>query len=183
MRDVIAARWTNWEGRGLEHLVLRGGGEAVIAYSALLPADEPVTAGGYRIVCDAAWCVRRVEVALLGSDTALAFSADGVGNWTDGEGQPLPHLRGAIDIDISATPFTNTLPIRRCNLQIGQSVAIIAAYVSFPDLTLTADPQRYTRLGEQLYRFEALASDFTRDIEVDKHGLVVSYPGLFRQVV
>ncbi|MGZ6241806.1 MAG: putative glycolipid-binding domain-containing protein [Candidatus Binataceae bacterium] len=26
-------------------------------------------------------------------------------------------------------------------------------------------------------------SDFTRDIEVDGHGLVVTYPGLFRRVM
>jgi uncharacterized protein len=28
-----------------------------------------------------------------------------------------------------------------------------------------------------------LDSDFTRDIEVDSHGLVVIYPGLFRRVM
>jgi hypothetical protein len=179
----IAARWTDWDGKGLEHLVLRPGPEAIIAYSALIPADQPPVAGGYRIVCDAAWRVRRVEIAVLGADVAFAFSADGAGNWTDAEGLPLPHLAGAIDVDITATPFTNTLPIRRYGLEIGESVEIVVAYVSFPDLALTADPQRYTRLDERRYRFEALASDFHRDIEVDGDGLVVSYPGLFKRAI
>ncbi|WP_088342533.1 MULTISPECIES: putative glycolipid-binding domain-containing protein [Rhodomicrobium] len=182
MRDQITARWTDWQGRGLEHLVLRPAGEAIVAYSALIPADAPLAAGGYRMVCDAAWRVRRVEVALLGADAALAFSADGAGNWTGDDGRPLPHLSGAIDVDITATPFTNTLPIRRCGLDVGQSVEIAVAYVSFPELRLTADPQRYTRLDDRRYRFEALASGFAAEIEVDADGLVTDYPGLFRRV-
>jgi uncharacterized protein len=181
MRE-IAARWTDWSGQGLEHLVLRQGAEAIVAYSALIPGDEPPAAGGYRIVCDAGWRVRRVEIAVLGADVAFAFSADGAGNWTDAEGLPLPHLAGAIDVDITATPFTNTLPIRRCDLAIGEAVEIVVAYLSFPDLALTADPQCYTRLDERRYRFDALASGFTAEIEVDENGLVASYPGLFRRV-
>jgi len=85
-------------------------------------------------------------------------------------------------IDLSASPFTNTLPVRRCNLAIGESIDIIAAYVAFPELTLTPDPQRYTRLDALIYRYESLDSDFTRDIEVDGNGLVVNYPGLFRRL-
>ena len=48
---------------------------------------------------------------------------------------------------------------------------------------MSADPQRYTRLAERTYRFESLGGGFVRDIEVDEHGLVVTYPGLFRREV
>jgi hypothetical protein len=33
-----------------------------------------------------------------------------------------------------------------------------------------------------LYRFEALSSDFTQDIEVDENGLVTNYPELFKRI-
>jgi hypothetical protein len=53
-----------------------------------------------------------------------------------------------------------------------------------PSLNVTADPQRYTCLEPmRRYRFESLDSDFVREIEVDKNGLVVLYPGLFRRVL
>jgi uncharacterized protein len=97
---------------------------------------------------------------------------------------PLPQLAGAIDIDISITPFTNTLPIRRLRLQTGQSQEILVAYVQLPGLAVTTDRQRYTcREPDRRYRYESLDGDFTREIEVDGHGLVVTYPGLFRRVL
>ena len=44
--------------------------------------------------------------------------------------------------------------------------------------------QRYTKLDPagRRYRYESVDSDFTRDIEVDEHALVVTYPGLFRRL-
>ena len=80
------------------------------------------------------------------------------------------------------TPFTNTLPIRRLNLKKGQAHDVVTVYVHFPELAISADPQRYTCLEPmKLYRYESLDSDFVREIEVDPDGLVVSYPGLFRR--
>jgi hypothetical protein len=68
-------------------------------------------------------------------------------------------------------------------LAVGAAADIIVVYVTFPDLAVSADPQRYTRLAESTYRFESLDGGFVRDIEVDEHGLVVTYPGLFRREV
>ena len=96
----------------------------------------------------------------------------------------MPQLGGAIDIDISITPFTNTLPIRRLNLRTGQSEEILAVYIQVPGLSITTDRQRYTCLETgRRYRYESLDSDFTREIEIDVNGLVVIYPGLFRRVL
>lgn len=53
------------------------------------------------------------------------------------------------------------------------------AYVQLPELVVTAERQRYTRIDETHYRFES--GDFARDIEVDGRGLVVTYPGLFKR--
>jgi hypothetical protein len=95
----------------------------------------------------------------------------------------LPSLDGCLDVDLSATPFTNTLPIRRLNWQPGQSVELRMVYVDVPSLHLSVYPQRYTCLDASgRFRFEALRSDFTADLTVDLDGLVVDYPGLFRRV-
>ena len=93
----------------------------------------------------------------------------------------LDRLAGALDVDIAATPFTNTLPIWRLGLGIGESADIVTAYIDVPALTVQSDPQRYTRLDERSYRYESRDSGFARDITVDDAGFVVDYPGLFRR--
>jgi hypothetical protein len=52
----------------------------------------------------------------VGEQRKLELISDGRGKWTDASGNPLPALDGAIDMDLSVSPFTNTLPIRRLRL-------------------------------------------------------------------
>jgi uncharacterized protein len=182
---TVVLRWQDWSGEGLEHLVLREAPDGVTADSVVLgSADGQLFAARYRIVCDSGWRVRRLEVSLVGEGVSLQLSSDGDGQWTDRSGAPRPDLTGAIDVDLSATPFTNTLPIRRLHLGDGQSETIRVVYVRFPDLAVTTERQRYTCLEPgRRYRFASVDSDFTRDIEVDAAGLVVTYPELFRRLL
>jgi hypothetical protein len=185
MSRIVIARWQDWPGDGLEHLVLREGPEGVHAEAMVLGvADGQAFAARYRIVCDGEWRTRRLEVTVAGRDGGLALSSDAAGRWTDRSGALLAGLAGAIDVDLTATPFTNTLPIRRLHLRRGQSETILVVYVRAPDLTVTTERQRYTCLEPgRRYRFESVGSDFTREIEVDDDALVVIYPGLFRRVL
>jgi hypothetical protein len=144
--------------------------------------DDPRFAARYRIACDARWHVRRAEIAVAGDARIVRLESDGAGTWTDA-GMPLPGFAEAIDIDITATPLTNTLPIRRLRLREGDAAEIVVVYVAVPELTITAAPQRYTCLREaRRYRFESLDTEFVREIDVDEDGLVVSYPGLFHRL-
>jgi len=181
---TIIARWQDWSSRGLEHLVLNEGPDQIVADAAILGTiNDHVFAARYKILCDSYWRVKRVEINEIGSDLTVELASNGVGNWVDGTGVPQPQLANAIDIDISITPFTNTLPIRRLNLPRGQSQEILAVYIQLPNLAVTTDRQRYTCLeAGRRYRYQSVDSDFTREIEVDAHGLITSYPGLFRRV-
>ncbi len=91
-------------------------------------------------------------------------------------------------MDISQTPFTNTLPIRRLGLGPGESAEISVAYVDGTQLQPWPEPQRYTCLEEGgrrggLYRFLSLDGGFTADLPVDADGLVLDYPGLFKRAL
>jgi len=134
----------------------------------------------YGVEADSAWKTRRVRVAMK-DGASLEILSDGEGHWRHHDGRALPQLDGCIDPDISMTPFTNTLPIRRLRLKIGESAEVKVAYVLVPEFSLRAAPQRYTRLGDQAWRFESLDSGFTADLTVDDDGLVIDYPGLFRR--
>jgi hypothetical protein len=185
MSRTVVARWKDWSGEGLEHLVLQERNDGVSAESLVLtPPEDTAVAAWYRIVCDPGWRVRRLEVSLLDEPRRIELSSDGAGRWTDTVGTPRPDLAGAIDVDLTATPFTNTLPIRRLHLAAGQAETIRVVYVRFPELEVTISRQRYTCLEpRRRYRYESVDSDFTREIEVDEDGLVVTYPGLFRRAL
>jgi uncharacterized protein len=88
-------------------------------------------------------------------------------------------------VDISQTPFTNTLPIRRLGLAPGESADISVAYLDGTELEPWPEPQGYTCLEKNarggLYRFLSLDGGFPVDLPVDTDGLVLDYPGLFRR--
>jgi hypothetical protein len=129
----------------------------------------------YTLVADDHWQFRSLFL-VLGS-RSLRIKFDGT-VWTV-DGRKRRDLESAREVDIAVTPLTNTLPIRRLELTIGASVDITTAYVAVPELTVAADPQRYTRLTKHEYRYESRNSDFRRVLTVDEDGLVVTYPGLF----
>ncbi|MFS0713385.1 putative glycolipid-binding domain-containing protein [Microbacterium sp. 2P01SA-2] len=103
------------------------------------------------------------------------------GTWTV-DGEPRPDLAGATDLDITATPATNALPIRRLRLAVGSRDDIEVAWVQVPSLEVRLSRQRYTRVGPRAYCFESRDHDFRRTLTVDEDGFVLSYPGLFERV-
>jgi uncharacterized protein len=186
-RDVM---WSPWTGAGLEHLALACDEEGVLADGVVIGVE-----GGlrfrvrYEVRCDAGWRVREVSVVLLESDgTSVRLLTDREGRRTTLDGEPVPILDGCTDVDISVTPFTNTLPIRRLGLEPGEHAELEVAYVDVPGMRVEPTRQRYTCLerGEHggLYRYEdeGLFHGFAADLPVDVDGLVLDYPGLFRRV-
>ncbi|MDF2515648.1 MAG: hypothetical protein K0R59_944 [Sphingobacterium sp.] len=85
-------------------------------------------------------------------------------------------------IDISLTPFTNTLPINNLQLKIGDSKEIDIIYIDLINNQITPVRQRYTRTDFNEYLYENIVSDFTVHIQVDENGLVLNYPGLFEKI-
>jgi uncharacterized protein len=179
--------WAPWEGPGLEHLRLLTSDGGVEANGLVigLEAGRPFRIG-YEVRCDGRWRVREVRAAAPDSGPpVLELLADGKGRWKRGGGESVPELDGCIDVDISATPFTNTLPIRRLGLKPGEFEELTVAYIRVPELLVGPERQRYgcleARADGGLYRFEALPSGFTAELPVDAEGLAINYPGLFRR--
>ena len=180
--------WTPWSEPGLEHLHLLQQDENILADSIIVGVSNRMPFRlHYEITCDSNWKVKELDLTLLsGNHKSIKIQADGQGHWSTPKGDPVSSLEGCIDVDISATPFTNTLPIRRLGLKPGQSAELLVAYVSIPEMELTSDRQRYTCLElyahGALYRYESLESDFSAELPVESDGLVIDYPGLFKRV-
>jgi uncharacterized protein len=144
--------------------------------------DAGSYAGWFHLFIDADWRVTRFAVHHT-AGTWLHLQAHGLGQWIDDRNQPLSEFDGCIDIDISATPFTNTLPVRRLSWQAGQSRDLEMLYIPFETLKPRRDRQRYTCLQpSRLFRYEGLLDGFTAEITIDEDGLVVDYAGLFQRI-
>ncbi|KWF27183.1 putative glycolipid-binding domain-containing protein [Burkholderia pseudomultivorans] len=128
----------------------------------------------YAIACGADWLTRAARVTRwLGAapQQQLDIACDN-GRWTI-QGIDAPSLDGATDVDLGFSPSTNTLPIRRLGLRIGESTLIRTAWLRFPDFDVVRGEQRYTRTAERVYRYESGA--YAADIAVDEAGLVTDY--------
>jgi hypothetical protein len=172
---------------GFEHLRLRQQEDGYTADGVVIGVDqERPFRIWYEIQTDSAWIVRMCKVRLLDEKSQeIILRTDGAGHWFNVAGEPLVELNGCLDVDLTATPFTNTLPIRRLELAPGQSAELLVAYIIVPALEVKAVPQRYTCLERHdaggTYRYEGLSSGFTRDLPVDANGLVIDYPGIWRR--
>lgn len=170
-------------GVGLEHLLLA----ERVADSVVLAFDEdhgPFRLT-YRLTWDESWRLRDAElvVATERSTRSLSLQTDGLGHWRDGDGRAIDELDGCMDIDIWPTPFTNTFPIRREPMAVGERRQFRMAWISAPELTVRPQAQAYTRLADRLYLFENLdGSGFRAELPTDDDGIVLDYPDLFRRV-
>jgi hypothetical protein len=175
-------RWATEQGGGLEHVELEAGEAGVTAEGVLIgPAGGRLFACSYLLRCDEQWRVRSLDVHVAGKGR-VSLRADGAGNWSEADGTPLPALQGCMDVDLSGSPFTNTLPIRRLGDALQARQEIRVAYVDLPKLDVQPVAQAYTRVTPERVRFESLSRPFAADLDVDGEGLVLRYEGLFTRV-
>ncbi len=170
-------------GVGLEHLLL----SEYVADSVVLAIDEkhgPFRLS-YHLQWDDAWRLRLATLAVATGTVrrSLQLQTDGEGRWRS-EGRDLVELDGCLDIDIWPTPFTNSFPLCRKPLAVGERREYRMAWVLAPELTVAPQPQAYTRLASTRYLFENLdGSGFRAELEVDELGIVLDYPKLFQRVM
>jgi hypothetical protein len=142
----------------------------------------------YRVSVDHQWRTRRARVR---SQTAIGsyevvLEADGEGRWLV-DGQRRAELDGCIDVDLESSVCTNTLPIHRLGLVVGEPTDVPAAYVRASDVRVERLEQRYLWLGDTATgsqcEYEAPALEFRARLSYDHAGLVLNYPGLARRML
>jgi hypothetical protein len=175
--------WRTLDGRGIEHCSLVPGRNGWQLRGTAIRADPRPFLARYVVTCDAHWQTRKVKVEVeSGTDRrTVRMRVDKDRHWWIGETE-LVALRGCIDVDLGITPATNTLPIRRLNLAIGETQAVRAAWLQFPTLNIEMLPQHYTRLDTLQYRYESANGAFTTEIAVDERGLATQYAGGWERI-
>jgi hypothetical protein len=181
---ITAGLWRWLQGTGLERFeFVRAGDEWILRGTILTEAGDAPAEARYELACDRAFRTRRARISLrtAAAERTLEISAQD-GRWY-ANGQEVPSVNGAIDIDLGWSPSTNTLPIRRLDLAVGEwSAEFNAAWVRFPELAMEPLPQEYFRMSDRRYRYMSRGRSFTAELLVDDSGLVVDYAGFWQRV-
>jgi hypothetical protein len=177
----VSAEWSGWDGDGHEalHLGWESGGWTADGVVRGINAED--WGIHYVIRVDDRWKLRQFLLFRDLPDPDLWLGVDPAGRWGEISGARRPELDGCVAVDLACTPFTNTLPIRRLRIEVGDTAELKIARVDHDTLEVTPEQQRYTRLALQRWRYED-ESGFSAELEVDEHGLVQDYPGLFRRL-
>ncbi|GAB3211119.1 putative glycolipid-binding domain-containing protein [Marinactinospora thermotolerans] len=139
----------------------------------------------FTVRADLAWVTREVEVEVLTERGAERITLTGGGGQWTVNGRREPRLDGCLDVDVAATPLTNTLPIRRLGLEPGESRDIAVAWIDVPGLKIHRMAQRYTRLapfgGVDRYEYRGPVEE-RYELTVDADGLVIDYDRFARRI-
>jgi uncharacterized protein len=177
---VVTVLWQGVESGALDRCRLEAGPAGLRLSGTVLTAEfgTPLDVR-YLVEAGPDGRTRRVELALDGGAVRRVLLADGAGRWWWEGGPELAEVAGALDVDLTVTPATNTLPIRRlAGLEVGAAADLRMAWVQVPELSVIPSAQRYERLAADRWRFST--GDFTAELVVDPEGLVLDYGGLFR---
>ena len=91
-------------------------------------------------------------------------------------------LDGCYDVDLPVTPFTNTLPIRRLPLHVGDTAELRVVYIDVETLEVRPDGAAVHRgCDTHRWAFEQLDDRRRAEFDVDEYGLVMRLPGRFRR--
>ena len=178
----IKAVWKNEERFGCEFLMLESKENNIIVKSTIIYEEDQSNfyKVNYTIELDVNWVTKKVNIKIDDS-SSIEIISDGKGNWFNSDGDPVDSLKGSIDIDISVTPFTNSLPINRFDWDNNQQELLDMVFISVPSLEIKRVSQSYQYLGSEgaLRYFNYRSNGYETTVCVDEKGLVVSYPEVF----
>ncbi len=170
------------EGHSIARLEQRADGWWTVGEEVLL-APEGAIGCRFEVQLGSDWLPITVSALAMGPHglARLELRRDVSGHWSGPDGE-IDDLRGCLDVDIAATPLTNTYPIRRyAELVIGDSRTARAAWVEVPGLRVEPVEQTYTRIGPNEWTYGDPKHGTFR-ITVDDDGLVMDYEGFAERV-
>ena len=134
----------------------------------------------YCILGDSAWRTTQGQVHgwLGGHGVDLRITRTSGGVWML-NGAAVPGLEACVDLDLSFTPSTNLLQLRRAALKEGQATDLPVAWLDVASATLRVLPQRYERRSNASYWYEAPSVDYRGLLEVGSSGFILRYPRLW----
>jgi hypothetical protein len=144
-------------------------------------AGQKAVYADYVLTLNLDWTVREINIDFTTGTQqhSYCFTRHGSGQWTDSEGTLYRKFNDCCFVDISLTPFTNTLPLNGITFTNGQPEQIEVLYFDILNNEVRTDVQRYTKIDNLRYQFENDGGNFSAVIETDTDGFVTRYPNLY----
>ena len=167
-----------------EHCAVNYHGDEIIIRSEIegWAGKLPVYAE-YFLKLDTAWQVLEIDIRYtLGQEEYHHTYTRTGAIWTDKTGADVADFGEAVFVDISLTPFTNTLPIRSLNFTEEAPQEISVVYFDVLENSISHKVQRYTKKGTNSWLYENTDTDFSALITTDDEGFVTDYPTIFKML-
>jgi hypothetical protein len=128
------------------------------------------------------WNIKEMSIKSLLDERFIVLMHEDK-QWYNDKGQHLNEFDGIEFVDISISPFTNTLPIKRLQFKGKQPQKVDIIYFDENKFCLRKVQQIYSHVGERTYCYQDIElPDFVSNIVVDEDGLVIDFPKMFRRV-
>lgn len=176
--ERILRRWRRVDEPGLELMALSRSPSGLGVHSTLIHAGAESFGLRYHWDLDASWRTQTLRIDRTdATEKSLLIERTGDTCWRI-DGEDRPDLAGCHEVDLSATPFCNSLAIQRMGQAGGE---LLALFVDAPALTCQPSRQRYEPLGPRAWRYvdKGVSDGFTARLDLDEHGLVMKYENLF----
>ena len=179
--EVVARmRWRRLDvpGRDRCRLLKFGSGHALVGL-ALYEIDGEAVRLSYRVFCAEDWSTPSGRVRGFVGARRVEWSLEkGDGNWrvngVEAEGVP-----ARLDLDYSFTPATNLPQLRRAALARGESAQVPVAWFEEGAWKLSVLPQRYERIEDDAYAYEAPTQAYAGTLRLAANGFARIYPRLW----
>lgn len=134
----------------------------------------------YVVRCDDEWQTLSADVAGQhdGREVQVRILREGGLWWLNDTEQP--EVAGARDVDLSFTPATNLMPLRRLMASKDNTQNVTAAWLRYPIAVLKRLDQTYSLTSRPgAVSYAAQQTKYETELAADDSGFVTLYPGLW----
>ncbi|MGR9049473.1 putative glycolipid-binding domain-containing protein [Halobacillus faecis] len=175
--------WNHLESAGAEHLTLKKLTNHMEVRGTVLLVDQGVPHHlTYDLKLGLDWKTKKVKIYQEQETEPFVVQAENQDKWWV-NGRYDENLDGATNVDLTITPFSNTLPINRVTWHIGERRTFKMVFIDVLKKEVFPLLQVYTYLGDNDgYRiFQYRCRDYETALVIDEEGWVVEYPGAFER--
>lgn len=182
--------WSSRDGQRLETVRAVITERGLRANGYIIDAGQDAYGGSYSLLIDAKGRTRRLSAQSdsVEGERHLSLTRTPGGPWvvesTSGS-NPLYALNDAVDIDLDASTFSHSLPLRRLaalglDRDLGREQTVVVACISFPTLAVRAVAHHYTFRTDGVVSYRG--PDGEVDLTIDERRFVIDFPGSARRL-
>ena len=176
--------WSGIEYYSLENCFVESTPDGVMINSIIVGLyNEEIYRVKYDIILDKDWVTKSCIIEAWINNKVKKIDLSKQGDTWFLNGKIHHKFDNCIDVDIPLTPLTNSLPINRLRLSLGQETKVDIIYIDLLEDTIKHVKQKYKRLSTEIFKYENIPNDFEAEIKVDTAGFVVNYPQLFKRKI